>query len=106
VSWFGRIASCLCLFLTYVYKDVGGWHYLDARGTDGPFFIPGIGAHGNFKLASGCVNVRETAGLSGRVLSCIGTGAGTAVTVDGGPNYVDQKILWHLQGLAGWRMTF
>ena len=64
-------------------------------------FVPGIGLQGGLQVSSGCVNVRETAGLSGRIVSCIGKGTATIVKVDGGPNYVDQKLWWHLEGL-GW----
>jgi RNA polymerase sigma factor (sigma-70 family) len=84
--------------LTYVFKDSTGWHYLDARGTQAGF-LPAIGLQGTLRLSSGCVNVRALPSLSGQILSCLRNGA--TVTVDGGPNYVDGKMWWHLQG-SGW----
>lgn len=84
--------------LTYVFKDSAGWHYLDARGAQAGF-LPSIGNQGTLSLSSGCVNVRATPSLSGQILSCLGNGS--TVTVDGGPNYADGKMWWHLQG-SGW----
>jgi hypothetical protein len=84
--------------LTYVFKDSAGWHYLDARGAQAGF-LPAIGLQGTLQLSSGCVNVRATPSLSGQKLSCLSSGA--TVKVDGGPNYVDGKMWWHLQG-SGW----
>ncbi len=46
-----------------------------------------------------CANVRDAAGLGGSVIVCLNDG--TAVRVDGGPNYADGKLWWHLEK-QGW----
>ncbi len=86
--------------LGYVFQDGAGWHYLD--GVCGPAaeLTPNAGHEAVVRTASGgCVNLRGVAGLSGRVVTCLASG--TRVSIDGGPDYVDGKLWWHLPR-GGW----
>jgi hypothetical protein len=88
----GGGASCW----VFLYHDASGWHYVNARCTQGTGSIPGPQDR---VWVTGCANVRETPGLGGRVLACLPNG--TLVDVDSAPIYTDGHIWWHLAG-RGW----
>lgn len=93
---------------TYVYfAPGGGWHSLAWRCRQAGVF-PAVGQTGSVVLGMGtkptdCVNVRATAGLSGRVVGCILNGA--SVSLDSGPTYAPganiDGLWWHVRG-KGW----
>jgi len=83
----------------YVYEDAGAWHFLDSTcglpGQVGPL----VGSQATVHVPGQCANVRDAAGLHGNIIACLNDG--TSVRVDGGPNYADGKIWWHLEK-KGW----
>jgi hypothetical protein len=80
----------------FLYHDATGWHYVNARCAQATGYMPGIQDR---VWVSGCANVRETPGLSGRILACLPNQ--TVVDVDSAPVYRDGHIWWHLAG-RGW----
>jgi hypothetical protein len=88
----GGGASCW----VFLYRDTSGWHYVNARCAQATGSIPGPQDR---VWVTGCANVRETPGLSGRVLACLANQ--TVVDVDSAPTYADGHIWWHLAG-RGW----
>src|SRR5262249_40080886 len=63
--------------LIYVFKDVTGWHYLDARGTQAPGFLPNVGQQLTLQL-NGCANVRSAPSTRAHIETCLGTGSQVA----------------------------
>jgi N-acetylneuraminic acid mutarotase len=84
--------------VVYVVHGPEGWHYLDARGTQSPGFVPTVGDSLTLRLG-GCANVRAAPSTSAQVATCLASGS--TVTIDGGPNYGDGHLWWHLAG-RGW----
>lgn len=83
----------------YVYQAAGAWHFLNATcGLPGQV-SPLVGSQATVHVPGQCANVRDAAGLHGSIAACLNDG--TSVRVDGGPNYVDGKIWWHLEN-KGW----
>jgi hypothetical protein len=83
----------------YVYQDAGTWHFLNAScGLPGQL-SPMVGNDATVHVPGQCANVRDAAVLSGKIVACLNDGS--AVHVDGGPNYADGKLWWHLQK-NGW----
>ncbi len=82
----------------YVVHGPEGWHYLDARGTQSPGFVPTIGDSLTLHL-SGCANVHSAPSTAAPVVTCLASEA--TVTIDSGPNYADGHLWWHLAG-RGW----
>ena len=80
----------------FLYHDASGWHYVNARCSQATGSIPGPQDR---VFVSNCANVRDSPGLSGRVLACLSSG--TFVDVDSAPIYTDGHIWWHLAG-RGW----
>jgi hypothetical protein len=58
-----------------------------------------VGNQATVHVPGQCANVRDAAGLQGSVIVCLNDG--TSVRVDGGPNYADGKVWWHLEK-NGW----
>jgi len=95
----------------YVFRDAAGWHYLNKGCARNGTVIPALGLDDTVQVFGGvgCANVRSTLGLNGGVLGCLPSGK--TVTIDGGPNFVDDvrasdqahigHIWWHLKG-RGW----
>lgn len=81
----------------FLFNDSAGWHYVNAECSQASGYLPGPAAR--VFVTSGCVNVRDAPGLSGKVLGCLGNG--TSVDVDSAPTYLDGHIWWHLVG-RGW----
>jgi hypothetical protein len=83
----------------YVYQNSGSWHFVDATcGLPGQV-SPLVGNQATVHVPGQCANVRDAAGLQGSVIVCLNDG--TSVRVDGGPNYADGKVWWHLEK-NGW----
>jgi hypothetical protein len=83
----------------YVYKDAGGWHFVDSTcGLPGQL-TPLVGSQAIVHVPGQCANVHDAASLQGGVVACLNDG--TSVRVDGGPNYADGKLWWHLEK-NGW----
>src|ERR1700687_1946609 len=93
----------------YVWFDTPtSWHNADVVCKAHSPNFPSIGASGavsGFMGDTGCVHVRQTAGRTGVIAGCLALG--TAVTVDGGPVFVNEpdpslgpsdRLWWHLQG--------
>jgi len=81
----------------YLYRDAGGWHYLNGRCAQVTGYIPG--PQDRVYVTTGCARVRAVPALSGNVLDCLIKGV--VVDVDSAPVYADGYIWWHLQG-RGW----
>lgn len=83
----------------YVSKDGTGWHFVNATcGLPGQL-SPLVGSQATVHVPGQCANVRDAAGLQGAVVACLNDGS--TVHVDGGPNYADGKLWWHLEK-NGW----
>ena len=83
----------------YVYQDSGYWHFVDATcGLPGQL-SPLVGSQATVHVPGQCANVRDAASLQGGVVACLNDG--TSVRVDGGPNFADGKLWWHLEK-NGW----
>ncbi len=83
----------------YVVQNAGAWHFLNATcGLPGQL-SPMVGNEATVHVPGQCANVRDAAGLNGNVVTCVNDGS--TVHVDGGPNYADGKIWWHLEK-NGW----
>ena len=83
----------------YVYQDAVGWHFVNATcGLPGQL-SPLVGNQVTVHVPGQCANVRDAAGLKGGIVACLNDG--TSVRVDGGPNYADGKLWWHLEK-NGW----
>ena len=80
----------------FVYRDSGGWHYVNGRCAQATGTLPGIQ---DLVYVSGCANVRSSPGLSSKVFGCLANG--TVVDVDSAPVYSDGHIWWHL-ARRGW----
>ena len=81
----------------FLHQDAAGWHYDNGRCITAVEQIPS--AIDQVYTGSGCVNVRDTPSISGRVLWCLQ--AGTKVYLDSAPTYASGHIWWHLVCL-GW----
>jgi len=88
----------------YIFEDGSGWHSMDAACVQNAV-NPVRGQADIVRVTGGCANVRQTPGLSGKVLNCLSNG--TEVQIDDGPNYVQNGagqlgyLWWHLAG-KGW----
>jgi hypothetical protein len=83
----------------YVYRDAAGWHFVNATcGLPGQL-SPLVGSLATVHVPGQCANVRDAAGLQGGIVACLNDGS--SVHVDGGPNYADGKLWWHLEK-NGW----
>jgi hypothetical protein len=80
----------------FLDRDQAGWHYVNARCAQATGSIPGPQ---DLVRVSGCANVRDRPGSSGKVLACLPDQ--TVVDVDSAPVFVDMKIWWHLKD-RGW----
>jgi hypothetical protein len=80
----------------FLYRDAGGWHYVNARCYQDSGYVPGRQDH---VFVTGCANFRSLPSLTAKVLGCLGNG--TLVDVDSAPVYRDKHIWWHLAG-RGW----
>jgi len=80
----------------FLYQAAGAWHYVNAHCAQATGEIPGPDS---IVYVSGCANVRDNPGSSGKVVTCLSNG--TQVNVDSAPLYTDGKIWWHLAG-KGW----
>jgi hypothetical protein len=89
----GGLGSACWVFL---YRDAGGWHYVNAGCFQNPGYVPGVGVH---VFVTGCANVRSAPGTSAAVVGCLANG--TIADVDSAPVYKDAHIWWHLAG-QGW----
>jgi len=83
----------------YAYQDAGSWHFVNATcGLPGQL-TPLVGSPATVHVPGQCANVRDAAGLQGGIVACLNDG--TNVRVDGGPNYADGKLWWHVEK-NGW----
>ena len=83
----------------FLYRDSGGWHFLNFACAQNPGFTPGSADAGTHVFVSGCANYRTTPSLTAKVLGCLAKG--TVVNVDRAPVYADSHVWWHLTG-RGW----
>jgi len=83
----------------FLYKDSGGWHFLNFACAQNAGFTPGSAAVGTHVFASGCANYSMTPSLTATVVGCLAKG--TVVNVDSAPVYAQAHVWWHLTG-DGW----
>jgi hypothetical protein len=83
----------------FLYRDSGGWHFLNFACAQNPGFTPGSADTGTHVFVSGCANYRTSPSLTAKVLGCLANGA--VVNVDSAPVYAEAHIWWHLTG-RGW----
>ncbi len=80
----------------FLFEDSAGWHYVNAQCAQSTGYLPGSQDR---VFVTGCANVRDAPGLSGKVVACLPNG--TIVDVDSAPVYQEAHIWWHLAG-RGW----
>ena len=105
-AWLGSSGAGGVCFI-YTVEDAAGWRFLDmvCAGPESGVMWPDRGEFDYVQITGGgCANIRDAAGLTGRVVACLA--AGTMVTIDGGPNYVVEPqgashVWWHISG-KGW----
>ena len=83
----------------YVYQAGGTWRFLDASCQLPGQLSPLLGNTATVHVPGQCANVRDAASLHGKIVACLNDRS--AVRVDGGPNYADGKLWWHLEK-NGW----
>jgi hypothetical protein len=83
----------------FVYSDAGGWHYLNAVCALPDQLSPVVGRDATVHVPGDCANVHVAVRLNSPIAACLQDG--TSVRIDGGPDYVDGKLWWHLKG-RGW----
>jgi len=83
----------------FLYRDSGGWHFLNFACAQNPGFTPGAAAVGTHVFVIGCANYRTAPSLTAAALGCLTKG--TVVNVDSAPVYANGHIWWHLTG-RGW----
>lgn len=83
----------------FVYGDAGGWHYLNAVCALPDQLSPVVGRDATVHVPVDCAGVHVAVRLSSPIAACLQDG--TIVRIDGGPDYVDGKLWWHLKG-RGW----
>lgn len=81
----------------YLYSDTSGWHYLNGRCTQNT--SAALGSPDNVRAPGSCANLRDSPGLSTRVIRCLPDG--TQVTIDQGPTWRDGHLWWHVAE-GGW----
>jgi Double zinc ribbon len=82
----------------YVFRQGGGWHFLDAVCGLPNQLSPLVGHDATVHVPNSCANLRTAPGLRAAVVGCIGDG--TVVQVEGGPTYGDGRVWWQLK--TGW----
>ena len=96
----------------YLIGSGSAWRTFRTECGSAPIF-PAVGVSGRVGLGigeTGCVNIHNAPSLSSSVVACVA--GGTAVTIDGGPDYVPSGLpagndidgdsyWWHLAG-RGW----
>jgi hypothetical protein len=93
----------------YVYENARGWHGRNAVCTQNTGWAPDLGPYHIVTVPGACANVRDAAGLSGRILTCLPDG--TLFELDSGPTFIDDdpnstgpihgRLWWHIKG-KGW----
>jgi len=83
----------------FLYRDSGGWHFLNYACAQNPGFTPGSADTGTHVFVSGCANYRTSPSLTAKALGCLANG--TVVNVDSAPVYAEVHVWWHLTG-RGW----
>lgn len=83
----------------FLYRDSGGWHFLNFACAQNPGFTPGSADTGTHVFVNGCANYRMAPSLSAAAVGCLTKG--TVVSVDSAPVYADAHVWWHLTG-RGW----
>ena len=84
--------------VSYVFRTAGNWRLLEAAcGLPGQL-SPLVGQNATVHVPGNCANVRDQASLNGTVVGCLYDGM--TVRVDGGPNYADGRLWWHVA--QGW----
>jgi hypothetical protein len=84
--------------VSYVYRTGGSWRLLEAAcGLPGQL-SPLVGHDATIHVPGNCANVRDQASVNGTVVRCLYDGM--TVHVDGGPNYADGRLWWHVA--QGW----
>jgi hypothetical protein len=81
----------------FLYRDIGGWHYVNGRCITMVDEIPSAVAE--VYVSGGCANVRDAPSLDGHVVGCLRNGSGVAI--DSAPVYAGAHIWWHLT-CRGW----
>jgi hypothetical protein len=103
----GTAGGALCS--AYVYEDARGWHGRNAVCTQNTGYAPDLGPYHIVTVPGACANVRDTAGLTGHIVTCLPDG--TSIELDSGPTFIDDdpnstapihgRIWWHIKG-KGW----
>jgi hypothetical protein len=93
----------------YVYEDARGWHGRNAVCTQNSGYAPDIGPGHIVTVPGACANVRDHAGLSGHIMTCLPDG--TSIELDSAPTFIDDdpnsigpihgRLWWHIKG-KGW----
>ena len=93
----------------YVFEDAHGWHGYNAVCTQNAGWAPDIGPGHIVTVSGACANVRDHAGLTGHIMTCLPDG--TSLELDSGPTFIDDdpnstmpihgRLWWHIKG-KGW----
>ena len=83
----------------YVYQSGGSWQFLNSACALPGQLSPLVGNDATVHVPGQCANVRDSASLQGGIVGCINDG--TVVHLDGGPNFADGKLWWHVEK-NGW----
>jgi hypothetical protein len=83
----------------FVYRDSGGWHFLNYGCAQNAGFVPGSADTGTHVFVTGCANYRFSPSLTATVLGCLSNR--TVVNVDSAPVFQDGHVWWHLTN-RGW----
>ena len=83
----------------YVYRSSGSWQFLNSTCALPGQLSPLVGNDATVHVPGQCANVRDSASLQGGIVGCINDGS--LVHLDGGPNYADGKLWWHVEK-NGW----
>ena len=93
----------------YVFEDARGWHGYNTVCTQNSGYAPDIGSGHVVTVPGACANVRDHAGLTGHIITCLPDS--TSIELDSAPTFIDDdpnstqpihgRLWWHIKG-KGW----